>query len=405
MSAKKTKPSEAVKPQVIDLDPESVVDITSEDVAPDPKPEAAAKTESFNAATASDPETSRPEDNQHQSYQTQLKIKPKTGYAWPLAALIAGAVGGGWFYRDVIASYFPSNQVETLATKVAALEGANTTLTSDLGATRQLIEQLKNDTDLVEADLGTAKSAALSAQQQQEASVSRLATLEKQIGDIGSQIASLGSTAGAGTTSTTPTLEPSVLAGLKQRIDALEAEVAALKSAAPKPSDTSALSQSLSDLKARISEGAPFAAEFTRIEQIVPAAEGLTDLKAFAELGLPTAQGLATEIRGIAPTLPKPAAATPDSEKGYWESFTGLFSDVVKVRDIGATNWPELAEKCATLAEANDLTQAIQLIADAEGDVPLAVIAWRDRAAGRLQLEAAIARTSEAVMRQIAAKG
>jgi hypothetical protein len=405
MSAKKNRPSDAVKPQVIDLDPDSVVEITEEEKKDSSQTESeagASPSEPVQETSPKDPAKSPDKDDQtFTSNEAHLKVTPrKSSYALPVAALIAAAIAGGWLYRDVIASYFPGNEVQALATRVQTLEGNNATLASDISTTRQKIDQLKSST---ESELGASRSATQTLQEQQSATEPRLAKLEKQLSDISARIASLGT--GSTSSSNTAAIDPAVLASLNQRIDALEAEVAALKSAAPKPDDTSALSQALSDLKARISEGAPFATEFARIEQLVPAAEGLNELKQFAELGLPTAQGLATELRGVAPTLPTPAAPTPDSEKGYWESFTGLFSNIIKVRDIGVSNWPELAEKCASLAESGDLTQAIQLIADAEGEIPSALAAWRDRATGRLQLEAAIAKTSEAVMRQIAAKG
>ena len=64
-----------------------------------------------------------------------------------------------------------------------------------------------------------------------------------------------------------------------------------------------------------------------------------------------------------------------------------------------------MAEKAAAFAEAGDLNQAIAVIDGAEGEKPMALTQWRDRAAARLQLEAALAQVSEAVLRQIAALG
>ena len=51
-----------------------------------------------------------------------------------------------------------------------------------------------------------------------------------------------------------------------------------------------------------------------------------------------------------------------------------------------------MAEKAAAFAEAGDLTQAIAVIDAAEGEKPMALSQWRDRAAARLKLEAAVAR-------------
>jgi hypothetical protein len=80
-------------------------------------------------------------------------------------------------------------------------------------------------------------------------------------------------------------------------------------------------------------------------------------------------------------------------------------SGVVTIRPLGETDWPAAAERAAAFAEAGDLTQAISVIDSAEGEKPMALTQWRDRAAARLQLEAALNQVSEAVLRQIAALG
>ena len=64
-----------------------------------------------------------------------------------------------------------------------------------------------------------------------------------------------------------------------------------------------------------------------------------------------------------------------------------------------------MAEKCASLAEVPDLNQAIGIIDATEGDKPTAISQWRDRAAARLKLEAALDQVSQAVLRQISSLG
>ena len=137
---------------------------------------------------------------------------------------------------------------------------------------------------------------------------------------------------------------------------------------------------------------------------MVPAAPGLDVLASHAAEGLPTAQGLAEELKAAIPALPQPEAPAPVGD-GYWDQFVGLVSGIITVRDIGDTNWPELAQNCVSLAEAGDLTQAIALIEQAEGTKPQALNQWHDRAAARLRLEAALGQVSEAVVRQITALG
>ena len=190
------------------------------------------------------------------------------------------------------------------------------------------------------------------------------------------------------------------MAALAQRLDAVEKDVASLKTVST-PSDQSAatatLSQSLSDLKAKIAAGAPYHDELDRISRMVPAAAGLDTLSSHANEGLPTAAGLAAELTSLIPLLPKQEIELPSSENSYLDSFWNAMKSVITIRRIGETDWPDLAAKCAALAESGDLAQAIEKIDKAEGAKPSALTGWRDRAAARIALEAALEETSQAV--------
>jgi hypothetical protein len=133
-------------------------------------------------------------------------------------------------------------------------------------------------------------------------------------------------------------------------------------------------------------------------------AAGLQTVGARAAEGLPNAAGLTEELRAAIPALPQPQApAAPDNS--YLGSLMGSLSSIVNIRTIGDTDWPGVAGQALSFAEAGDLNQAIAVIDAAEGDKPMALVQWRDRAAARLQLEAALAEVSDAVLRQIAALG
>jgi hypothetical protein len=167
---------------------------------------------------------------------------------------------------------------------------------------------------------------------------------------------------------------------------------------------TSALSQALSDLKAKVAAGTGYGEEHGRIARMVPAAAGLQTVGARAAEGLPNATGLTEELRAAIPALPQPQApAAPDNS--YLGSLMDSLSSIVSIRAIGETDWPGVAGQALSFAEAGDLNQAIAVIDAAEGDKPMALVQWRDRAAARLQLEAALAEVSDAVLRQIAALG
>ena len=86
---------------------------------------------------------------------------------------------------------------------------------------------------------------------------------------------------------------------------------------------------------------------------------------------------------------------------GFWKMMKGL----ITIRRIGEADWPSLAAQCAALADTGDLPQAIEKIDNAEGAKPSALSGWRDRAAARISLEAAVEETSRAVLRQITSMG
>lgn len=203
-------------------------------------------------------------------------------------------------------------------------------------------------------------------------------------------------------------VDSSALVALGQRVDALEKDLASLKAGAGKnegAAGTAALSQALSDLKAKVAAGVAYNAEYERIARMVPAAPGLDVLALNADAGLPDAAGLAAELRAAIPALPQPAAPAATATDGYFDWAWDMLSGVVTIRDIGEANWPQVAEKAAALAESGDLAQAIDVIDQTEGTKPAALATWRDRAAGRLALLKALDETNEAVLRQIAAQG
>ena len=336
------------------------------------------------------------------------------------AALILGVIAGGWFYRGVLASYFPSNEVMAMQLRIDALEANGSGMAEQLAS-------LKQDTataagaastagQTADAALGEAKSATavgselssrLDALDQRIAAAE--ASLQAAAADLAQFRSSLSTAAGAPQGSSAP-IDTAALAALGQRLDALEKDVASLTSSAAqapggdKASVTSTLSQALSDLKAKVAAGTAYAEEYDRIARMVPAAAGLDTVGARAAEGLPNAQGLTAELRAAIPALPQPASP-PADDNSYFGTLMKSLSGVITVRAIGETDWPGLAGRAAAFAEAGDLNQAIAVIDAAEGEKPMALTQWRDRAAARLQLQQAMVELSEAVLRQISALG
>lgn len=336
------------------------------------------------------------------------KAEGRGPMGWIVAALAFGLLAGGWLYRDVISAYLPTSEMQALRDRVDVIESNGKVFGEQIGA----ISQMANEAQQGATDAGTAAKAAADAVQaagsRLDGQDARITELDASLKSASDELRALRDAIATGAASSGGTVDNAALAALSQRLDALEKDLASLKASgggSETAALTAALSQTLSDLKAKIGTGASFQAEYDRIARMVPAAQGLDVLAAHAAAGLPNAPGLAAELTALADTLPRPETPAPEDDGSYWDSFLGLVSGIVTVRDIGETDWPALARKAADLAAGGDLAAAIALIGDAEGSKPPSLLQWHDRAAARLQLEAALALVSEATIRQIAAIG
>jgi hypothetical protein len=384
-----------LRPQVIDLDAEEI---------------------------STEPEASRPQADEALRDDPPPPAQERRGRGtalWILAALVLGLIGGGWLYREALSDYFPSAGVTAMTARLDALEASGSGIAGEIAA-------LKQTTGDAAQTAAAAGEEARAAAQQAAAAAEGLSAMDSRLGTLDQKIAAAEAALATATADldqfrksmsvvATPTapgapVDTAALSALGQRIDALEKDVASLKSSAAEApgkdmaSVTSALSQALSDLKAKVAAGTSYPEEYDRIVRMVPAAAGLDTVAGRAAEGLPNAEGLTAELRAAIPALPQPAAA-PAEDNSYFGSLMKSLSGVVTIRAIGETDWPGVAERAAAFAEAGDLNQAIAVIDGAEGEKPMALTQWRDRAAARLQLEAALAEVSEAVLRQIAALG
>lgn len=373
---KKNDDTDPIKPQVIDLDAEDVTVQEQAPVDPPPVPPAPAAKKAGSAK-------------------------------WIALALLLGVAGGAWAYRDVLSAYLPSDAVAALQARVEVLEANGRTQADQIA----VIDQSAGSAGKLAADLAQAvkdsAAAAGDAKSGLAALSDRIAANEKALAQLRGDLDALRTAASSGS-GTGGAVDNAALVALGQRIDTLEKDMASVKagrSNSDAAASTAALSQALSDLKAKVAAGVPYNDEYERIARMVPAAAGLDVLALNADAGLPDAAGLAAELRAAIPALPQPAAAEAAESDGYLDWAFDMLSGIVTVRDIGESDWPQLAEKAAALAEAGDLPQAIDVIDQAEGAKPAALSNWRDRAAGRLALIAALDQVDQAVLRQIAVQG
>jgi hypothetical protein len=185
------------------------------------------------------------------------------------------------------------------------------------------------------------------------------------------------------------------------RIDNLEKDLASLKQSGGTSTDTVLLSQSLSDLKAKIAAGVSYQSELDRIKALVPAAEGLDVLQSQAATGIATIETLTSDLQNI--KFPSPEATIQDDS--WWAYAGNVISSVVTIKAAGTSDWQGMAANVAEIAKQGDLALAIATLEKAEGGLPPELQTWHDRAASRIGIEQALEKTAAAVLRQIAAKG
>jgi hypothetical protein len=324
------------------------------------------------------------------------------------AVVLVSALGGGWFYRDVLSSYLPSDQVQSMSLRMDALEATSAALNGKLDAVVGLTDEIKSE-------LGAAQSAAQNADKlanglkAESANTSKsLTALQSALTKANAAVDELKAKVATGNPiATGPATSVAIdTSGLSSRIETLEKDVASLKqSGGTANADTAVLSQSLADLKAKIAAGTPYQDEFERVKLMVPAAEGLDVLSSTATQGLPNAEGLASELKVLATAMPKNDAAPAATDESWWGSTVNVMSGLITIKTVGAADWLQLANQSAEFAQQGDLAKAISALEQSGAALPMELQQWHDRANSRLALEQALEKTSNAVLRQLAAKG
>jgi hypothetical protein len=351
-----------------------VIDLQAEDVSP--------------AADMGDTEVpqeepvSPPPPPKKTSFWTTKRV---AGVVAVIAALL-----GAWAYREFGARWWPPSTISAMEERLSTLEASNHTLNEQLVALSGAFDNLKS---------GAAQGA--EAQANKTSTIeTKLAELDKALGELRQSVANLGST-------TQGPADPAALAEIRQRIDKLEQQVAALHEAGTTPPTTgneksAELTQALADLKAKIQAGVAYKDELDRIAVYVPENADVAELAPFAASGIANAQALGAALDALVPHLSGPSAdGSPTAEKsGFW-SWVGT---VVKVRDLNTLDWADLGKSAAADAKAGDLKAAIARLEEPGGELPPELADWRDKARQRLKAESAMAQLAAAVTQIIMGK-
>jgi hypothetical protein len=320
-----------------------------------------------------------------------------------LLAIIAAVIVGAGVYATFSDGFWSGGP--SLGERVASLEASNHTLNGQLNEMGQTIGTLRADTkklvDTANAKAEEAAGKADAASQGVASFDSRLAEAEKNLSALRTEIAGLGTATGGGEGPSAGALAAieTRLAALEDQVKALEANQSGGTSGGNGGPETAALSQALSDLKAKFAGGASYKAEIDVIAKALPNAPGLAELGPHAEKGIASAEGLGAALEALAPDLPKSSG-----ESGSDGGILSWLGTIVTIRDLDARDWGELALAAAKDAKAGDLRAAIRRLDEMGAEIPAKLAEWRALAETRLQAEAALDRLSAAVIAAIAGK-
>ena len=363
-----------------------VIDLEAEDISP--------PADTGDAMTADD--SVSPVDSEATIEEAVASPPPQPRAPFWTRGRIAGitavtaALIGAWAYREYGSHWWPPSAMSAMEEKLGTLESANRTLNDQVVALSGAFDNFKSGIAQT-VDDQTKKTTALE---------SRLADLDKTLGDLRQSIATLGSGAGG-------SADPAALNDITRRIEQLEQQVAALREGtAPTPTtgnaDFTELTQALADLKAKFAGGVAFKSELDRIAVYVPGNDDLSDLEPYAASGIANAQALGAALEALIPNLAGPGTDAPATAKasGFWD----WFGTVVKVRDLNTLDWSDLARSAASDAKAGDLGASIARLEQPGGELPPQLAEWRDRARQRVTAEGAMAQLAAAVTRVITGK-
>jgi hypothetical protein len=402
MSAKKAKdkPAPEPGPEIIDLGPESVVDLNAPPAEPQRMPEIEPETERVPEPEMGTESAPQPQPDSVPPPFTRRPVSPRqrlTSLWLPAAALLAGAILGGWFYRDWLISYFPPPRIEELAAQVAAAEQQS------LDSKQQLADLTSKSTELqsTSSELQSQVTQATATTKQSVKSLeTRLSVSEsataKQIAELKAALARQPAATGTGAGA-----NPAELEALTTRVAKLEQDLASLSSVQVTSGESAVLSRTFAALQARALSGAPYTDEMAAFEAVTVLFEGLGILKANAPAGVPAPADLAKALDAG----PLPTAEAPAEEKGYVDSFLGLFEGLITVKRIGAGDQVQLSKTVAALAASGQLGEALKQLDSQSAALPPELEAWRTKAQARLAVEQALERASASVLRQLVSKG
>ena len=318
-------------------------------------------------------------------------------------AMLAAAGLGGWFYRNMLSTYLPSDQISSMNLRMDALEAANKTAGQKLDALVGFIDETKSQLAAAQTAAEDARKLATDTKLENGLSSSKLVSVEKSLTEVAKQIDSIKSKVAVASLGGAPADNSALIS----RLDTLEKSLAnTQQNTKAEKANATQLSQAVTNLKDKIASGNSFKDEIQLLSQLIPAAEGLDVLSSNADKGTATQLQLVKAVKDIGSGLaPKIEATSEPQDNSWWGTTASIFSGLVTVKTVDAIDWQELALQCGSLVEQGHIDDALKLLNQNLDSLPKPLQDWRILAAKRLSVDTAFEQVNRAVSREILARG
>jgi hypothetical protein len=199
------------------------------------------------------------------------------------------------------------------------------------------------------------------------------------------------------------------IAQIRDQITGLKSAAAAPQAPAPEApapqadagAEADRLASDLIALQTASAEGRPFEGELAALAAAMPKSDDIPAAAAYAKQGVPSRTTLLERLKAF---VDESAAAETDGseeESGLWDTVKKKVGSVVRIRPLEDAAFLDAARGSVGMMENGDLAAAVRHLEQTEGTPPEPIRLWIADASSRLQLDQAVERLSDAVVREI----
>ncbi|HKQ94215.1 MAG TPA: hypothetical protein VJS40_01300 [Aestuariivirgaceae bacterium] len=194
------------------------------------------------------------------------------------------------------------------------------------------------------------------------------------------------------------------ITGLKSEAAAPSPQAQAPQASAPQTdagAEADRLASDLIALQTASAEGRPFETELAALAAAMPKSEDIQAAAAFAKQGVPSRTTLLERLKAFVDEGAAAETGGSEEESGLWDTVKKKVGSVVRIRPLEDAAFLDAARGSVGMMENGDLAAAVRNLEQTEGTPPEPLRQWIADASSRLQLDQAVERLSDAVVREI----